>query len=66
MYKNCGNVYSSEVWLICETCGRIFEVELQTAKELWSLEDQGVPVACGNCDAVAREKDLAALQRVEA
>ena len=45
------------IWLVCDKCGRGFDCDLDTARKIWDAEEKGVPVTCGNCDAVAREKD---------
>lgn len=47
----------NEIWLICDECYRGFDVDLDLAREIWKKEEQGVPITCGNCDAVQREKE---------
>ena len=54
-----------DLWLICEKCGRNFDVDFSTARELWDLEEQGIDITCSNCNAVAREKDDTARERIE-
>ena len=56
---------AKELWLICDECGRNFDVDFSTARELWDLEEQGIDITCGNCPAVAREKDSPARERTE-
>lgn len=45
-----------DIWLICDECARRFDVDLDMAREIWKDEEQGIPVTCGNCDAVQREE----------
>ena len=54
------------IWLICDECGRGFDVKLDLARYIWKNEEQGVPVTCGNCDAIQREKEVADAKTLEA
>ena len=44
-------------WLVCDECGRGFDVDKETAKEMLELCSQRVALTCGNCDAAAAETE---------
>ena len=37
------------VWLTCDECSALFEVELGIAIALWAFEEEGDPICCEGC-----------------